>query len=106
MKPSHTNIENASQVWDTVYGKRISRTEKDRTRAHFEVGDKVRLNEKARTFQKEYLLGWTQEVFIVSHVVPGLVNTYRGKERDDSSGQGTFHEQDIQKGEVPDGARF
>lgn len=32
---------------------------KDRTRARFEVGDKVRLNEKARTFQKEYLLGWT-----------------------------------------------
>lgn len=31
---------------------------KDRTRARFEVGDKVRLNEKARTFQKEYLLGW------------------------------------------------
>lgn len=58
MKPSHINIENASQVWDTVYGKRISRTEKDRTRARFEVGDKVRLNEKARTFQKEYLLGW------------------------------------------------
>ena len=57
MKP-HINIENASQVWDTVYGKRISRTEKDRTRARFEVGDKVRLNEKARTFQKEYLLGW------------------------------------------------
>lgn len=25
---------------------------------------------------------------------------------DDSLGQGTFHEQDIQKGEVPDGARF
>ena len=59
MKPSHTNIENASQVWDTVYGKRISRTEKDRTRTRFEVGDKVLLNEKARTFQKEYLLGWT-----------------------------------------------
>ena len=39
-------------------------------------------------------------------MVPGLVNTYRGKEMDDSSGQGTFHEQDIQKGEVPDGARF
>lgn len=58
MKPSHINIENASQVWDTVNGKRISRTEKDRTRARFEVGDKVRLNEKARTFQKEYLLGW------------------------------------------------
>lgn len=106
MKPSHINIENASQVWDTVYGKRISRTEKDRTRARFEVGDKVRLNEKARTFQKEYLLGWMQEVFIISHVVPGLVNTYRGKEMDDSLGQGTFHEQDIQKGEVPDGARF
>lgn len=59
MKPFHINIENASQVCDTVYGKRISRTEKDRTRARFEVGDKVLLNEKARTFQKEYLLGWT-----------------------------------------------
>ena len=35
------------------------------------VGDNVRLNKKFRAFQKGYLPGWTEEVFVVRQVKPG-----------------------------------
>ena len=56
-------------MWDT-YAKRLRRKKKDRTRPPFKVG----LNEKARTFQKGDLSGRTDELFIISRMVPELVN--------------------------------
>ena len=44
-------------------------------------------------FKKGYLPGWTEEVFIVSNVVPGVVYTYKVKEMNDTPVRGTFYEQ-------------
>ena len=41
----------------------------------FKVGDKRRLNKKFRPFKKGYLPGWTEEVFVVREVVPGMTTT-------------------------------
>ena len=53
-------------------------------------------------FKKGYLPGWTEEVFIVSRVVPRSVVTYRIKEMADTPLEGTFYSQDLQKVTISD----
>ena len=66
----------------------------------------MRLQKKHRPFDKWYLPGWTEEVFIIDRAVPGPVATYKIKEWDGTSVKGTFYEQDMQKVDVPDDALF
>ena len=72
----------------------------------FKVGDKVRLNTKFRPFKKGYLPGWTEEVFQVRKVVPGMVTTYKVQELDDTPLQGTFYVWDLQKVHVDEATYF
>ena len=85
-------------------GKKLKQERKLKPR--FRVNDRVRLNEKSRMFKKGYLPGWTEEVFIMSNVVPGVVYTYKVKEMDDTPVQGTVFEQDLQKVQIPDDALY
>ena len=70
------------------------------------MGDRVRLNKIHRTFEKEYLPGWSEEVFVVHRVVPGIVPTYKIREWDDTPVKGTFYEADLQKFYVSNDALF
>ena len=99
MTPERVNAHNEEEVWDNLYAKRLNGK---RLKPKFKVNDRVRLNKKFRTFKKGYLQGWTEEVFIVSRVVPGSVVTYRIKEMDDTPLEGTFYSQDLQKVTVSD----
>jgi len=58
-------------------------------------GDMVRLNKIHRTFEKGYLLGWTEEVFLVDKVKP--FPAYKLTEWDGTPVEGTFYEEDLQK---------
>ena len=78
---------------------------KDRT-PKCRVGDRVRLNKKHRPFKKGYLPGWTEEVFVVTHVRRHPVVTYRLSEWDGTPIKGTFHEPDVQKVQVSDDSLF
>ena len=62
----------------------------------------MRLNKIHRTFEKGYLPGWTEEVFVVHRVVPGPVPTSKIREWDDTPVQGTFYEADLQNVHVSD----
>ena len=66
----------------------------------------MRLNKIHRTFEKGYLSGWTEEVFVVHRVVPGVVPTYKIREWDDTPVKGTFYEVDLQKVHVSNQAMF
>ena len=96
MAPDAVNLENAKEVWERLYGTKKNR--KKAKRPLLKVGDKVRLNEKHRPFQKGYLPGWTEEVFVVSHVrLDGNVIVYKIAEWDDTPIKGTFYQEDLQK---------
>ena len=69
---------NSPEVWEILYGKKKGKVKRTR----FKVGDRVRLNEKFRTFKKGYLPGWTEEVFVVRRVQRGKVPTYKVNEWD------------------------
>ena len=66
----------------------------------------MRLNKIHRTFEKGYVPGWTEEVFMVHRVVPGPVPTYKISEWDDTPVQGTFYDADLQKLHLSDQALF
>ena len=56
--------------------------------------------------KKGYQPEGTEEVFVVSCVVPEIVYTYRVKEVDNTPVRGPFYKQDLQKVQVPDEARY
>ena len=101
--PAKVTTFNATEVWNNLYGKYQTKKEK---KPAFKVGDKVRLNKKFRPFKKGYLPGWTEEVFQVRKVVPGMVTTYKVQELDDTPLQGTFYVWDLQKVHVDEATYF
>ena len=101
--PNEVTQANSPEVWETLYGKKKKGKVK---RPRFKVGDRVRLNEKFRTFKKRYLPGWTEEVFVVKRVQKGKVPTYKVNEWDGTEIKGTFYEQDLQKVTVEDDDLF
>ena len=66
----------------------------------------MHMSKKHRPFKKGYLLGWTEEVFIVRCVVRGPVVTYKLEEWDGTPLEGNFYEQDVQKVTMPDNTVF
>ena len=70
------------------------------------VGDRVRLNKKHRPFKKGYLPGWTEEVFVVTHVRRHPIVTYGLSEWSGRPIKGTFYEPDVQKVQVSDDSLF
>ena len=99
MAPGKVTVSNQEEVWNNLYSKRLNAK---RLKPKFKVNHRVRLNKKHQVFKKGYLPGWTEEVFIVSKVVPGSVVTYKIKEMDDTPLEGTFYFQDLQKVTVSD----
>ena len=98
MPPQDVTWDNEEAVWKRLYSKRL----KGQKKPQFKVGDHVRLNAIHRTFEKGYLPGWTEEVFVVHRVIPGPVPTYKIHEWDDTPVKGTFYEEDLQKVHVSD----
>ena len=102
--PRDVDQSNAEQVWDTLYD---DKKKKKKKKSGLKVGDRVRLNTKHRTFDKGYLPGWTEEVFLVTQTnLDGNVPTYRISEWDDTPIKGTFYTQDLQKVAVTDDDLF
>ena len=103
LAPHQVTFRNESEVWDRLYGARLkSKIPPPKCR----VGDRVRLNKKHRPFKKGYLPGWTEEVFVVTHVRRHPVVTYRLSEWDGTPIKGTFYEPDVQKVPVSDDSLF
>jgi len=95
--------ENEEALWKRLYEKRLKAK---RPPPKFKVGDRVRLNKIHRTFEKGYLPGWTEEVFVVHRVVPGAVPTYKIREWDDTPVKGTFYDANLQRVHVSEEALF
>jgi len=103
MAPQNVTWKNEEAVWKRLYEKRLKGK---RPKPKFIVGDRVRLNKIHRTFEKGYLPGWTEEVFVVHRATPGPVPTYKIREWDDTPVQGTFYDADLQKVHVSNQALF
>ena len=104
--PRDVDQSNAEEVWDTLYDDK-KKKKKKKKKSGLKAGDRVRLNAKHRTFDKGYLPGWTEEVFLVTQTnLDGNVPSYRISEWDDTPIKGTFYTQDLQKVAVTDDDLF
>ena len=64
----------------------------------FSIGDKVRISKyKRRKFEKGYTPNWTEEVFVVDHVIPTKPVTYNVVDLPDEKVEGSFYEKELQK---------
>ena len=70
------------------------------------MGESTHLNKKFRLFKKSYLPGWTEELFVLRKVVPGMTTTYKVQELDDIPLQGTFYAWDLQKVHIDESSYF
>ena len=95
MKPADVNKENASLVWERLYGKdeRHKRTIKG-----IEHGDTVRISKAKGQFEKGYLPNWSREEFFVKNIndkfLPSMatLKDHKGEEI-----EGNFYQEEIQK---------
>ena len=102
MKPLEVKPSNELKVWKRLYKTTRQRVKPPKLRK----GDKVRLNKKHRPFKKEYLPGWTEEVFLVTKVRRLPIPSYKVSEWDGTPIKGTFYEQDLQKVQADDDSLF
>lgn len=99
MAPEKVYEGNERDVWDRMYAKHLLGK---KVKPVLKPGDRVRLNKKFRLFEKGYLPGWTEEVFVVRCGLQGVVPTYKLEEFDGTPLKGTFYAQDLQKVDVGD----
>jgi hypothetical protein len=85
--------ENESVVYKNLYGE----SEMFKKSNKFKVRDKVRISKHKGTFDKEYLLNWTIELFTVSKVLNTKPLTYKIKDDNEEEIEGIFHEPELVK---------
>ena len=68
--------------------------------AKFKIGDKVRLAVQKDTFEKAYIINWSDKIYTIKEVKNTLPITYIVKDDRGKVHKGSFYEQDLQKNKV------
>jgi len=63
----------------------------------FAIGDRVRIPHKKKTFEKDYTVRWTEEVFTVNKVLYTNPTTYKITDSGGEEIQGSSYKQELQK---------
>ena len=87
--------ENEKKVFTNLYEDEIYLKPK---KPKFSIDDKVRISKfKRRVFDKGYTPNWTEEVFVVDHVMPTKPVTYNVADLLGEKVEGSFYEKELQK---------
>jgi len=93
-KPALVNHSNAQDVWNTLYS---DLNAVPPIAYKFNIGDRVRITTKRRTFQKGYESNWSEETFEITNRIPRHPPVYEVKDMMDEIIEGTFYEKELQK---------
>ena len=63
----------------------------------FDIGDKVRISKKKRTFEKGYTPNWSEELFVIDKQLDTSPVTYGLKDLKGENIKGRFYEPELQK---------
>ena len=87
------NIKNALKVYNALYG--------DYKTTYpflkFDIGYKVRISKRKRTFDKGYTSNWTEELFVIDKQLDTSHVTYNLKDFNGENIEGSFYEPELQK---------
>ena len=86
--PNSVNAENQETVWLTLYA------DPELRKLKFVVGNQVRLSMTRMRFRKDYLPGWTDELFQVAQVFRDNPFYYKIKDLQGERLEGTFYEEE------------
>ena len=96
-QPRLVGKKNYHDVYWRLYGKAFRDRMTKRKTPKFAVGDHVRIAVERKTFQRGFLPGWTQEIFIVRQMENTHPYVYRLQDQRGENILGTFYEQEMQK---------
>ena len=98
MKPKDVTKDNVPLVWINLY----ERKKQQRSlKSDLKIGQFVRISIEKTTFQKRYGQLWTEEVFIISHIIRGRPITYKLKDQSGEGLKGMFYREELQKVNEP-----
>ena len=61
----------------------------------FDIGQRVKISKRKQAFEKGYLPGWLQEIFIIPKRFPTTPVTYEIKDASDEETKGRFYEPEL-----------
>ena len=85
--------ENELRVWRNLYP---DHAEIKDIKPNFSAGDKVRISEKKKTFEKGYNTRWKEEIFTITEVKRTSPVTYKIADLNGEEIRGTFYEAELQ----------
>jgi hypothetical protein len=96
MAPSEVNDTNILDVWSNT---REARKKKFRSskQPKFEIGSYVRVSKANKIFFKSYLPNYSDEIFIVKHIIYHTPIVYKLTDLMDEDVDGTFYEEELQE---------
>lgn len=85
--------QNSKRVYDNLFPQtiKVSKTSK------FKIGDRVRISRKRKDFHKGYSPNFTNELFVISKILPTEPITYRLRDMNSEELIGSFYEQELSK---------
>ena len=95
MAPADVKAIHHSEIFKRLYGYLPEKAKKHKFL--FDVGDSVRISKIRRTFQRGYLPGWTEEVFIIHQRYETDPPTYKLRDLKGEIIEGRFYQEEIQK---------
>ena len=99
-KPVDVNVNNAQDVWETLYGSRTNLSRQ--VEYKFDINDKVRIAQYKHVFKKGYLPKFTEEIFVVTDQLSRNPPVYKIKDLNEEPVSGVFCEQELVKIIKPD----
>ena len=93
--PADVSTENADDVRKIKYGGNDNNSINSKNK--FKIGDLVRISKTRRTFEKEYLPNWTEEIFTVDEAKRTNPPTYKLADYGGEIIEGTFYDHELQR---------
>ena len=90
MKPADVRPEHTANIFARLYPKEKIK------KAEFKVGDRVRITAKRTFLQKEYIPGWTKEIFVTNTVQQTNPITYILQDESQEVITGSFYAEELQ----------
>ena len=91
MSPATVNVKNESLVRQKLF-----RIHPEKPKWSFDIGQRVRISKRKQAFEKGYLPGWSEEIFIISKKFTTTPVIYAIKYVADEEIKGRFYEPELQ----------
>ena len=90
MKPADVRPEHTANIFARLFPTEVIK------KATFKVGDRVRITAKRSFLQKEYIAGWTREIFVINTVQKTNPITYILEDGAKELITGSFYAEELQ----------